>query len=38
MQAYRTHYDFITDIEKIMLLKNQKVSIMDFLISFFIWF
>lgn len=38
MQAYRTRYDFITDIEKIMLLKNQKVSIMDFLISFFIWF
>lgn len=38
MQAYRICYDFITDIEKIMLLKNPKVSIMNSFISFFIWF
>lgn len=31
------HYDFITDIEKIMLFKNSKVSIMNFL-CLFIWF
>lgn len=38
MQAYRICYDFITDTEKIMLLKNAKVSIMNSFISFLISF